>query len=609
MIAASAVCVFLATGTTARAASSGVKTSVWAGAAEYADTTSTENYYRQMVGWQIDNVAADNLSYATVEYSYDGGASWAKLGDFDGLTGNVPLLIPKKPGYVRYRVTPVLKDQSSVQAKETNDILMIVKGDPVLPKADYPATKVIMNTGTLNGTDMPMKQLGVTYSGQQVWSVNNTSDHRDFALWKVWGPHIPKRGTEFGCYPETDALSLNTLYYPAARNTSNTYGRYIFLEDKYYYFFFTGPRYTEDFVEFELFIWDMVNKPSFLHPLLLAAYPWMNMPESKFDDTDKVFKQQVVWDVDSVLPEPIDRIEIQQSFDYGNTWTTALSTSIAQLHGTAFLEVPWEYDKVRYRVVAKSKFVYSVVVEHGMWEYETRDFWLHLPDKYKCSLKAGSFDRTNDFVYNADVSKRRHKVALNWAMPEGLYTGGQLQYSTDNGTTWTDLTTVNTTEGTETVEIPVGKTQYMFRLNGTPAEEYTSYEKFHIPAADTLKLDYPDSDIAISTFSFGSGSKHNTYKDMARMKVQYSISDILWQTSTKAYLSYSFDGTEWHSMEEFAPEKNGTKEFAIPNDRPLADGETAMKYYFRLTVDYSIDGEDKTLTKDIGPIQISTVEQ
>lgn len=264
---------------------------------------------------------------------------------------------------------------------------------------------------------------------------------------------------------------------------------------------------------------------------------------------------------------------------------------------------------MRYRVAAKSKFIYSVVVEHGMWEYETRDFWLHLPDKYKCSLKAGSFDRMNDFVYNADVSKRRHKVALNWTMPEGLYTGGQLQYSTDNGTTWTDLTTVNTTEGTETVEIPVGKTQYMFRLNGTPAEEYTSYEKFHTPAADTLKLDYPDSDIAISAFSFGSGSKHNTYKDMARMKVQYSISDILWQTSTKAYLSYSFDGTEWHSMEEFAPEKNGTKEFAIPNDRPLADGETAMKYYFRLTVHYSIDGEDKTLTKDIGPIQISTVEQ
>lgn len=611
MTAAAAVCIFLATGATARAAeSSGVKTSVWTESVEYADTTSTENYYRQLVGWQIGNVATDNLESVTVEYSYDAGSSWTQLGSFSGLAGSVPLLIPKEKGYVRYRVTPVLKDRSSVRAKETNDILMTVKAASPLPEASYAATKVVMNVGTINGTDMPMKLLGVTWSKQQVWSVNNTSGNASYALWKVWGPQIEGLRTDFGCYPEAMRITeFNTLYSAVAKNDYNNYQRIVPFDPKYYFFFFTGPWHTSKLVDFELFIWDMENRPSFATSFALAAYPWINLPETKFDETNKVFKQQIDWDVDSVPTDPIDHIEIQQSFDYGNTWNTAISTPGTQLHGSLYTELPWEYDKVRYRLVVKPKDVYRVVVEHDMWEAESHDYWLVLPDKYNCRLKAQSFDRLNDFVYNADVNERRHRVTLKWNMPESIYSGGQLQYSTDNGTTWNDLTAVSTTEGTETVEVPVGNTQYMFRLNGTTIDDLANCEKFRIPAADTLKLDYTDSDLTINGFSFDSGSKHDTYKDLARMKVKYSVSDILWQTSTKAYISYSFDGKEWHSMESFAPEKSGTKEFAIPNDRPLADGETAMKYYFRLTVDYAVDGVEKTLTKDIDPIQISTVEQ
>ncbi len=551
-----------------------------------------DSKWTNSVQFTVTDISADAVDHIALEYHDKDATEWTHLADFTELSGTYTKDADSAPYY--YRIVIHLKDEYKDLAdgdcfiRETGAI--DDNGQP--GKAEYigygGASKVIMNTGQGSGTDINMVLLGSTNNGYQIWSCNNTTGKTAYTKWLITYAGVEyDMSYEFSNLGYNDEVTLREGYF-------SWFTRYI-PTDASKYFFFRKFNITD--AGGTVFCWDMSSTPSFISKYYMRANLTLAVKPAVYNASDKTYQQQVAWNVTAVNLDMLKNVDVQQSIDGGKTWKTVYTTAYSI--GAVTVDLPYSKKEVRYRLNVYPKDQYRVVVDHGYWSSTSANQGL-APTDLSCSVSASAIDPTDSFAYDEATGAKTYQTTLTWNCSDNMkdvFGSGNLQYSIDQGKTWTDITDIDSPEGSEDVKVPVGYTKYLFRINVKPEAAVADLQKFNISAvSDIVPVTYDEGSMAFTHFSNAVKGAVDNYKDMSTVEITYKISKLLWQLSDKSYVSYSFDHykTEGLPLQAFDTEESGTVEVVVPNNI-LLESMSGVKGLCTVGIDvvYTIDGEKR----------------
>ena len=552
----------------------------------------SDSEWNNYVQFEVTDISADVVDHIALEYHDKDATEWTHLADFTDLTGTYTKSAANAPFY--YRLVIHLKEQYKSLAadgcfiRETGAI--DDNGKP--GQAEYlvygGADKVIMNTGQGSGTNINMVLLGSTNNGYQIWSCNNTTGNKAYTKWLITYAGVEyDMSYEFSDLGFNDEVTLRTGYL-------SWFTRYITTDSSKYFFF---RKFNLTNAGGTVFCWDMSSTPSFISKYYIRANITLKVKPAVYNASDKTYQQQVAWNVNAVNTDMLKNVVVQQSTDGGKSWTSVYTGDYSL--GALTVDLPYTKKEARYRINVYPKDQYRVVVEHGYWASTSANQQLE-PTDLSCSLSAAAID-PDSFARDEATGAKTYQTTLAWNCSDNMkdvFGSGNLQYSTDQGKTWTDITDVDSAEGSEDVKVPAGFTKYLFRLNVKPEAAIANLKKFNISAvSDTIPVTYDESSMEITQFSSAVKGAVDNYKDMSTVEMSYKISKTLWQLCDKAYFSYSFDHytTEGLPLHGFIPKESGTVNVVVPNNI-LLEAMSGVKGTCTIGIDvvYTIDGERKS---------------
>ncbi len=559
--------------------------------------------YNQKVTYSITGVTLDAVDRISLE-SATPTTTWTNVTDLTELSGTYTKGWGDDVSYRRYRIVVYLKDKYKIFAKDgvcTAKETGMVKGQHVLAKYDYRngVDRAIMNVGSVTIYDVEMKVLGATSEGFQIWSCNNPGGSEKYTYWK-FNDSDTKYSANFTSLGTNSEETITTDYSSAMlRHIPTDASKWFFL--RYYLPYADGG---------SVFCWDMSSTPSFAYKYRVAAHFNMDASYPVYLPDDKSYMQRLEWTLTGATEELFDHAEIQKSFDGGITWETIFSN--ATYYGNASIEVPITEKNVRFRAIAYPKDRYKVVAENGCW-MTTSDVRELTPTDLTCTVTASTINTTDDFVCDPTTGAKTYKTTVAWKCSDNLTTlfgGGSLQYSTDKGKTWLAVHDIDAAEGSETVNVPVGYTDYQFRVTVKPNCEVGDEQRYGVSGvSNTVSVTYNESDVQVLSFMAGKPTVVEGYTDMSSVPLTYKISKTLLQLCDNAYITYSFDyyNTSGHPLTAFAAEESGETEVIVPNNIKNEDLQDIKGVCtFRLEIYYTINGERKCIQYPSAPVTFPT---
>ncbi len=550
----------------------------------------SDNNYNQKVTYSITGVTFDAVDRISLE-SATPTTTWTNVTDLTELSGSYTKNWEKDVSYRRYRIVVHLKDKYKMLAKDgvcTVKETGLVKGQHVLAKYYSRAgvSSATMYVGFDTSVDIEMKELGATSDGYQIWTCNNSTGSYASTFW-TFGNSSTKYSASFNEFGFNEEREL-TDDYTLLRKVTDDSSKWFFL--KKFLMYKDGAT---------AFCWDMSNTPDFAYKYYVAAHFDMDASLPVYLPDDKSYLQRIEWALSGATEELFEKAVIQKTLDGGKTWVTIYDN--APYYGNALIEVPISEKNVRFRAIAYPKDRYKVVVENGCWVSTSTSREL-TPSDLSCTLTATSINTTDDYVYDSTTGEKTYKTTVAWKCSDNMTTifgGGTLQYSIDKGNTWNALLTIDAAEGSEEVNVPVGYTDYQFRIDVKPTSDVSDEARYSVSAvSNTVSVTYSEADAQVESFSAGTPVVVSGYTDMSTVPLTYKISKTLLQLCDKAYITYSFDDykTSGHPLQSFDPEESGDIQVIVPNNINGADSQDVKGVCtFRLEIYYTINGERKCI--------------
>lgn len=224
--------------------------------ADVADAYYGDDCYIHMLKYQISGMSEEAFDHYSIELSYDRGKTWKTYTDNATLmNATLPIMLPLEENTVRYRIKAYVKDvyqaawNDSTWTYETSDY----KIAPI-SRLRYEASKVMMNTGALWGTDIYFSLLGATKDGYQIWGAQGIDKHIS-TYWKVDnGARLSANLNSF--YPYTIYNNLTSGYNDTDRS----------IEEGTQWYHFVKPKSKSNI---DYFMWDQNKR---FHPYSFYLY-------------------------------------------------------------------------------------------------------------------------------------------------------------------------------------------------------------------------------------------------------------------------------------------------------------------------------------------------
>lgn len=308
------------------------------------------------------------------------------------------------------------------------------------------------------------------------------------------------------------------------------------------------------------------------HPTLTASTPTLEAASRKY-------VQNVNWNIDGITDAILDKVVIMASYDGGQTWSELSEESSST--GNTTVTLPWNADKVRYRIMVYPKDDFKMVVtDDTPWvSADTPDYAL-TPIQINGTLSIDNV-RSN-FTDATDVYARTYSPTLTWNIPTVLSSvvdKVSVQYCTkDMGSDWQELFNTTKLSGTQAVTLPVGIDSLLFRMVITPSDDQPQFQGNSVSNTLTAAIKYEPvfSQIAVNGTV---GANYDATAQTYTPTLAYTMNDDLWQTRLgKAFVYYSTDeGATWTLAKTVdSPAQSGELQVTVPAD--------AKKYQFRIGV-------------------------
>lgn len=542
----------------------------------------------QTLTWNVEGLGQAALNYIDIELSYDGGHTWTSVNKTNEMSGNFNMVLPLTKDSVRYRATAYANEAYRLLIEDDRYVSDETPSTNIsnTSRIAYNAGSVVMTVGT-SGSDINMSLLGVSYDGCQVWACRNTTGKYRYTHWTIDG--VRQRFFERG------DLYSNTLYHHMMPVYNWLALRDIPDGSQYMHYI---KVYAKNQVDY--FNWDgnkCFHATGFYMPAKLSVAPVGDIAVDENGNTT----QKVMWSVNGINTKMLGKVTVETSSDNGKTWNAATDVAVPSDEKTEYsamanVAIPANATKLNYRLTLYPKDEYWVVVEDGCWTATSEAQELTI-DGTGCTMEATALHRAN-FTDNADATLRTIKADVKWTAFEGIadkFEHAEIQYSTDNGKTWAIAGTVTTATGEHSVNVPVGYTQYKFRIQAHPKAALDSVALLRPTAtSEVLTTSYAP---AVTAFAADGNVKTDEYGKLATLTVNYELNDDLYQTRGKAYLSYSYDnGQTWHQLKGFAPNKQGSNSVTVEAAK--------QQCKLRLEVESVIDGEALICTQETGEISL-----
>ncbi len=565
----------------------GLSASIDGGSSHYGVNNKT---YVHKLTWAYSGMTSVVVDRLTIELSYDKGKTWTSAGEYAGDASSIDVQLPLDKESVRYRVTAYPKDAYKIVADKDCYVAETSDYDISSPtRVIYNASKVIMNTGSGNGTDISMTKLGVCKDGYQLWVCQGIDDYA-YTKWYI---------DDGGAISYSYGDFFSNTQYMLTEDYTTTSLRYVPQGSKHYHFVKPKGKVLANY-----FTWYGTEAFKPFGYYLSAKCTVGTNSGIYLDNKENRLKQALQWNFKNVSVIMIDHVDLEMSLDGGETWENVSTQSSGvddpRYYSTGASCVAYigeKATKVRYRVTVYPKDCYKCVVENGYWRAETEDYPVTLPD-VTCSIKAVALDRD---AYNQDATtkERTYVAEVSWTALEEIsdkFGGAEIQYSVDNGDTWTTTDTVTVVSGTQKVNVPTGYTNYMFRINPYAKAPWSEFAAYRPTAeSDALTTDYAP---AVKSLSVAGKADDLTYGQFRKVTLDYSLNDDLAQTCSRAYMAYSYDnGATWIKMKGFVPASSG--------QQTILTDASKSQCKFRILVNSVVDGTNKPCTFETDNISLN----
>lgn len=305
----------------------------------------------------------------------------------------------------------------------------------------------------------------------------------------------------------------------------------------------------------------------------LAPHATMTANEPAIDQKKGTYTQKLKWDIQNLNDSAITEVTIMASYDSGESWTPIHTST--KVRDSITTNLPWTIEKVRYYAVATKQERFSMLFngDNGLTSEPTPDFTPQ-PVDVPCKLVVNLIGTFNDAD---DYRDRSYTVPAIWNVPSAdAFQSAYLQYSTiENSDEWHTILQCKKATGIENIAIPVGYTNYIYRLvvkapENTPLLHDSTIVLLHNPRS------YNASFTSLSVKGTLDES-YNAETDSITPTIQYVMNDALYQIrNSPAQISYSIDGGEtWHIAATIAnPQQSGEAQIKLPS--------TGNEYLFRI---------------------------
>ncbi len=553
--------------------------------------TNNNKSYTKTLSWTYTGITGALIGHLGIEASYDQGKTWTLAATVTDDATSADVEIDMSKSYVRYRLTAYTKDAYKVVADkdcyitETTDYYISAYGRVI-----YNASSVVMNTGTGTGTDIAMTKLGVCYGGYQIWACQGINSCA-YTRWRI---------DDNSKISFTTADFMSNTEYTLNSDHKEAYLRKVPEGTQHYHFIKVKGKESATY-----FSWYGASEFEAYGSFLSAKFSVKPETGISLNEDAKRLSQSVRWYFEGVTGMMIDSVSLDMSYDSGNTWnhvdTDSKSFGNAANYVFSSSSIIANFDEkatqVRYRATVYPKPAYKCVVENGYWQTETEDYPITVADA-ACEIQAVKLDRS---AYSADANtgKRTYVAEVSWTAYKNMtdkFGGAEIQYSVDGGNTWTTTETVTTNSGTQSVKVPTGYTNYMFRLCPYAKEPLTNIAAYRTTAVSAaLTTSYAP---VVSSLTVANKAEDLTYGQFRKVTLSYTLNDELAQTCSRAYMYYSYDdGNTWIKMKGFVPVDNGQHTVMVDASKSQCK--------FRLLVNAAIDGTNTPCTLDTDNITLN----
>ena len=316
----------------------------------------------------------------------------------------------------------------------------------------------------------------------------------------------------------------------------------------------------------------------------LSPHATITAAEPAVDQTQNAYTQKIKWDIENLNDPAISAVTIMASYNGGESWTAVHNSIKARDSITTTL--PWTIEKVRYCAVATKKERFSMIFDGntGLTSEPTPDFTPE-PIDISCSLAVNNL---SDSKFNDadDYRDRTYTTQASWNVPSATtFKSAYLQYSTiENGNQWHTILQCNKASGTQNISLPVGYTNYFFRLVVKSTDDTPL---LHDSTIVVLHKTKPYEAATLSLSIKGTlDESYNAETDSITPTIQYQMyGDVYQIRNSPAQISYSIDGGQTWSIATTIdnPQQSGEAQIKLPS--------TANVYLFRIKCGTMVDND------------------
>lgn len=435
----------------------------------------------------------------------------------------------------------------------------------------YTASEVIMNTGQGSGTTIRCSLLGENKSGNQIWgSIKGTDDYA-YTYWKIDGNKVGNNTTSYSKSKSYELKEWSEWWIGILRQVGKSATDCYFAKingEKSLNFFYCSPSDT----------------PSCASDYYVVASITANLSAATYSGTQ--YEQPIVYSVNGIQSAMFKSIQVDASYDNGQTWTENVASSSTQA-GTIIVRTPWDKTDVMYRIKAYPNDSFRPVVQNGYWMSANTANTKLVPSGVACTISTPTEEQMKD---SFDFSKKTFNPSLLWNTSDYMrkaFSGAKIYYSVDNGTNWIQVKETTSYSSQDTVAVPAGYAKYRFKISETPISELEHIQAF-----------YPESmsDAVVMTYSpelynLGVEGNFDDKVDTANQSfmptVKYTMNaDMGALADAKAKIYYCTDSdTEWKEIE------GGITFTGIEGTAQVAVPLGAKEYKLKITINATVDGE------------------
>ncbi len=312
----------------------------------------------------------------------------------------------------------------------------------------------------------------------------------------------------------------------------------------------------------------------------LSPHTTITAAEPTFNQSQSVYTQQLKWNIENLTDSAITQVTIMASYNGGESWTP-IHTSTKGCDSTT-TTLPWTIEKVRYYAVVTKQEQFSMLFDGdtGLTSEQTPDFTPQ-PTDIPCSFAVNSNATFNDADSYGD---RTYTTLVSWKVPYAeTFESAYIQYSTtENTSQWHTILQCNKANGTQNISLPVGYSNYIYRLIVKSPKDTPSLHDSTIVVVHNTKT-YDAKFVSLSI----KGTLDESYDaetDSLTPTIQYLMNGNLYQIrNSQAQISYSIDdGQTWQLLTTIDnPQQSGQAQLKLPS--------TGNEYLFRIRCGTMVD--------------------